>query len=259
MLLFDSHCHLQDERISGDIDNIINRALRAGVHGILCCGSSEEDWEETLELTRKYDLLIPAFGIHPWYVGKRSVNWLSKLEKVLKENPQAAVGEIGLDHALEKRDDVDQAEVFREQIRLAVRLKRPVSIHCRRAWGDLLTILKGERGVPFGGAIHSWSGSPELVEQIQSLGLSISFSGSVTHERNHRAQNSVLRVAADRLLVETDSPDLAPVGVMGKNEPCNIVSVVRKIASLRDVTPEELGEITFDNGIRLFGRDRGQS
>lgn len=221
---------------------------------MLCCATSEQDWDRVVEISQKYDSVIPAFGIHPWFVGSRSEKWLDKLECVLKSFPEAGVGEIGLDYSLRKGNEKEQLSVFADQLRLAARLDRPVSIHCLRAWGDLTELLQQEKGVSQGGAIHSYSGAPQLVSRIQKFGLFISFSGSLTFEGNRKARASLVQVNPERLLIETDSPDLLPRGYTGNNEPANVISIVKEISSVLDCSDEMVSEITFNNGMKLFKR-----
>lgn len=252
MRLFDSHCHLQDERIFANADAIIARAWEAGVYRILCCGSSESDWNAVNKLASMYPEIVPAFGLHPWYIKDRSTGWLSELENLLREFPAAAVGEIGLDHALDNRNDEEQASVFESQLKVAQKLGRPVSIHCRKAWADMTTLLT-RHGLLDGGIIHSYSGPPDLVPQLEKSGASISFSGSITYDRNKRGRASAVLVSEDRLLIETDSPDISPRGIEeGKNEPANLVKVAETLAELRGKTVGEIAEMTYRNASGIF-------
>lgn len=253
MYLFDSHCHLQDARIFSRIDSILERARCAGVSKIVCCGCHEDDWEQVAEIAKRYPGVLPSFGLHPWYVSRRSDTWLSLLQKMLTEMPEAAIGEIGLDHALTQRNDREQESIFIDQLRLAALLKRPVSIHCRRAWGNLLKILQCGPGIPCGGVIHSYSGPPDLVKIFERAGLNLSFSGSVTYERNKRAQRSVQIVSEEHLLLETDSPDIIPDGICGFNEPSHLTIIAQKVSQLRDCSLERIAESTYNNGMNIFG------
>jgi TatD DNase family protein len=226
MRLFDTHCHLQDTRIESRIAGIVDRAREAGVVRMLCCGTKEQDWDAVKRLSERFPEIVPAFGLHPWYIRERTGSWLERLEKLLREAPSAAVGEIGLDHAVENRDDKDQNAVFLAQLKLARKLERPVSLHCRKAWGTLIDILQKQCGTPDGGAVHSYSGPPDLVPRLQSMNVSLSFSGSVVHDRNRRGRLSLAAVSEEFLLVETDSPDIPLPGVEpGANEPafCDII------------------------------------
>ena len=253
--LFDSHCHLQDERIVNDIEGIILRAQDAGVEKMVCCGSSEGDWRAVLSLADRFPLqIIPALGVHPWYVAEQSDGCLKRLEVVLENDSRIVVGEIGLDHALQQRDDALQMRFFHEQLLLAGRLRRPVSIHCRKAWGSLLELFRREPRIAENCVIHSYGGSMELIEELVRYGISFSFSGSVTYDRNRRGREAVRTVPLDRLLIESDSPDIPPADHTGNNEPATIVRVAETLAGLREMDIDEISRLTFSNGSRLFRR-----
>lgn len=257
MILFDSHCHLQDQRILPDVKEVIARARQAGVLHMLCCGSAESDWEAVRDLAGQYPEIVPAFGLHPWYVAERSGAWLEKLEAILARTPGAAIGEIGLDHALDKRNDGEQALVFLAQLKLSRKLDRPVSIHCRKAWGDMMGILRQQCGTPGGGVLHSYSGPSDLIREIEALNVSVSFSGSITYDRNRRGRAALAEISEGHLLLETDAPDIPPAGVeAGANEPANLVTIAGCVAGLRGRAVEEIAELTTANGLRLFGRYR---
>ena len=232
----------------------MNRASMAGVSAMLCCGTSEQDWDKVIEISQKYESVIPTFGIHPWFMSSRSEKWLDKLECVLKSFPGGCGGEIGLDYTVKEGNEKEQLSVFIDQLRLAAKLDRPVSIHCRKAWGELTDLLEKEKGVRQGGAIHSYSGAPQLVRRLQNYGLSISFSGSLTMEGNRKGKASLEQVDHERLLIETDSPDLLPWGFTGNNEPANIISIVKAISSVLGCSDEMVSEITFNNGMKVFKR-----
>lgn len=250
--LYDSHCHLQDERIMGLLEDMMKRAASSGVKTFLCCGSCEEDWPDVRKVANKYDGVLPAYGIHPWYIHERSNAWLENLEKYIAES-NAAVGEIGLDHAITSNSHEDQAEVFRKQIRLANKHRRPVSLHCRKAWHAMTEILSEEGGLVAGGAIHSYSGSAEFVPILEKLGCYISFSCSVTRSGNKRARKACPVVSDSRLLIETDTPDIPPVGENPLNEPSNIIFVLDTVSELRGKNRLEMAELTYENAKRLFG------
>lgn len=252
MLLFDAHCHLQDERLAGRLPDVLNRAEHAGVRRMLCCGCHERNWETVLALAQAHPEIVPSFGIHPWYMDGRTDGWYGTLERFLAHQP-SGVGEIGLDHAVTPRADEEQESVFIAQLRLARRLNRPVSLHCRKAWGRLLEILRAEGGVGCGGLIHSYSGSVELVKPLEEMGLYISFSGAITRPANKRGHQALAAVSPERLLIETDSPDLPPIGAVAMvNEPANLVLVAVGVANILGRSPEWVAEQTFANANRLF-------
>ena len=252
--LFDAHCHLQDKRIVADSSAVIARARAKGVLKMMCCGTGENNWDAVKALSAQEGVLA-SFGLHPWYVSERTDWWLDKLETLLVASPGAGVGEIGLDHAIDKSTHGLQEEIFLYQLRLAGKLNRPVSIHCRRAFERMIALLEKEGGVSRRGVLHSYSGGKELVPFLEKLGLYISFSGSITSEGNRRGVEAIRAVSADRLLIETDSPDMLPAQIIeGPNEPANCAIVNEKAALLLGVEPEEIAKRTWDNACRLFER-----
>jgi len=257
--MFDTHCHLQDERISARVGGIVARANRAGVTRMLCCGSSAADWDAVARIGAAYaeSGAVCAYGVHPFYaesVDPGGSDWTENLSERLAGDPSAAVGEIGLDRVVSPRDDGKQAEVFIRQLKIAERYRRPVSIHCRKAFGAMLSILKDIGGLKFGGAVHSYSGPPELVDELAESGCYISFSGSILIPTGKRAIASLKKVPRDRLLIETDSPDLLPRGASGQfNEPANLLLILNKVAEVLEESPQEIAELTHINGCKLFG------
>lgn len=258
--LFDSHAHLQDDKPSGRLDEVLARAEAAGVEKILCCGSEEGDWDEVKSICAGNPRLVPAFGLHPWYVARRGGQWLSKLKSILITTPGSAVGETGLDHAIKERNDAVQAELFRCQLGLAAELEKPATIHCRKAWEALLFILKDIGHLRAGFACHSYSGPPELIPALLEYGAYFSFSGTITRSKNAKGRASAAAVPLDRLLIETDSPDLMPVirerTVLPDeaNEPANLAYVARAVAEIRGMTIGDLAAATTKNAERLFAR-----
>ena len=256
MRLFDAHCHLQDERLLPDIEAVLRRAREAGAAGFACCGSSEADWPRVDALAMKHAGVLPYFGLHPWYIRGRSADWIVALEAFLRSRPLAGVGEIGLDHALKEFDPSDQLDVFRTQLVLARETGRAASIHCRRAWGNLLDVLREVGAMSSGFVVHSYSGSRELIPELIRLGGSLSFSGSITYPSNRRGRESAATVPPDRLLIETDAPDIPPFGVDPEtaNEPMNLALVLRALAEIRQTSPEALAKHLWENSTRLFGK-----
>lgn len=262
MNLFDAHCHLQDDRLFPHLIEAMKRADQAGVSNLMCCGSSEEDWPLLPDIARRFPAAHLSFGLHPWYVADRTPGWLEILTTTLQAIP-SAVGEIGLDHALDKSTFADQEAVFLAQIHLANELQRPVSIHCRRAWGRLMELLD-EKGWPaFGFMLHSYSGSADLVPPLVRRGAFFSFSGAITFTDNRRGREAVVVVPDDRLLIETDAPDLAPDlprdaqalhDTAGKliNEPAHLVYVARTVAALRGMDEESVADLTSGNAATLW-------
>jgi TatD DNase family protein len=256
--LFDAHCHLHDERLAARVSSLLVHASDAGIAGFLSCGSEEADWPEVDRIATDHAGVTPAFGIHPWYAKGRSPDWRNRLRQRLLAWPGAPVGEIGLDHAIAERDDADQDRLFREQLSLSIELDRPVCIHCRRAWDTLLRALR-TGPCPARFMIHSFSGAAELVPPLAGLGAYFSFSGTITWSRNRRAHAALAAVPPDRLLIETDAPDLPPApdpqtGVHAEvNEPANLRRVLTAAAERLHVEEKELAERTWENAMRFLG------
>jgi len=249
----DAHCHLQDERIRSDAGSLMARAKAKGVCRLVCCGSAEDDWEAVAALKAQYSCeIIPSFGLHPWYIKDRSPRWLENLEGFLKRMP-SGVGEIGLDHGLKDFDEQDQREVFLAQLALARTYRRPVSIHCRRAWDVLLNVLKDFGPLGAGGVIHSYSGSAEMVPSLQVYGLYFSFSCSITRSGNTRGRRALQVVPRDRLLIETDSPDIPPAGLTGLNEPSHLLLAAQTVSEVLGAALEDVAAMTTANATALFG------
>jgi TatD DNase family protein len=252
-VFFDAHCHLQDERLLPDITGVLARAKAAGVAAMSCCGSSELDWLDVKLLAAAHAEIFPSFGLHPLYVSNRGKAWDTALVSLLEELPLAGVGEIGLDHALDKSTFEDQETVFMRQLAMAAEYRRPVTIHCRQAIGRLTELIKQCGGVPARGIIHSYSGPVELVNTLEDFGLCISFSGSVTFPNSKRARSAIAAVSSDKLCIETDSPDIVPFGwKTSVNEPSTIGTVAKVAAELRGVSGEEIAILTYTNASKIF-------
>jgi TatD DNase family protein len=262
MKLFDCHNHIQDERIFPMLEKVMERARLAGVARMAIKGCCEADWPKVIEIANRYKNAHLAFGLHPWFIGGRSSQWFQTLEKLLTTYPQASVGEIGIDRALETRNDAEQEQVFLAQLEIARKFDRPATIHCRRAWGRLIELLDQFGELPRGMLIHCFGGSAEGATELVKRGAYISFSGSITRPNAKKAGPAIRAVPADRILIETDAPDIMPLNVDEAsclvaedrllNEPANLRHVLAKAAELRGVSEESLAETTFRNAERFF-------
>ena len=238
--------------MSADLDALLVRADEAGVKHLLCCGSTEADWCAVEKIGGAYPNVISAFGIHPWYAHQISGVWLETLRTILVRHPCAAIGEIGLDHAIDNRNDKQQHELFCAQLCLAMELKRAVSIHCRKAWHALLAALdatnfKGR------GAIHSFGGSIEVAKELIDRGFALSFSGSLTNEKCRRVRAVAEWIGPAMMLVESDAPDGVLVSLRSKiNEPANVRLVVTALAEIKHMPVEAVARITYENAKNVF-------
>ncbi|XP_042463836.1 uncharacterized metal-dependent hydrolase YabD-like isoform X1 [Zingiber officinale] len=284
--LFDAHCHLQDRRIAAVAPHLIRTALDCGVQRFAVNGVSEADWHIVKQMGDEYPSIIPCFGLHPWFVAERSPYWFRSLREFLSATPAASVGEIGLDKGSHGRqiDFAQQVDVFSQQLQLAKDLKKPVSVHCVRAFGDLLEIMLRTGPFPDGVILHSYMGSAESVSGFAKLGSYFSFSGFLTSMKPQKAKKLLLSVPKDRILIETDSPDglptantssWIPVSVLASkgepsdqlsdqageatrlsketlNHPANLLNVLKYVATLLEISEEELAQLSFENTVRLF-------
>ncbi|MBI3132780.1 MAG: TatD family hydrolase [Acidobacteria bacterium] len=247
--LFDAHCHLQDPRIGGEADGMIRRARAVGVDHLVCCGTEPADWTRVLHLAKRFPQVIPMIGLHPWRAAAAPSGWLVLLKQLARAH-RVGIGECGLDFAI-PGDRAAQEETFRQHLRLARELNRPVALHCVKAWERFVAVLQ-EEGLPeAGGLVHSYSGSAELAVILQDLGLHLSFAATVARPGNRKAPLSLAVVRPERLLLESDAPDQATGGV-SLNEPARITAVVQAVARFRGESEARVMELAFTNGRRLF-------
>ncbi|WP_395715334.1 TatD family hydrolase [Prosthecobacter sp.] len=263
-MLFDAHNHLQDERLDPWRDQIIATMPQTGLAEMIVNGSCEEDWPQVAALALEHAWVRPAFGLHPWYVKERATNWLDTLRKHLEAHPSAVVGEIGLDRWIENPDIDAQIECFRDQIALAVELDRPATIHCLRAFGLLEETLHSITLPRRGFLLHSYGGPAEMIPSFAAMGAYFSLSPYFGHPRK-AAQLAVFKhVPLERLLAETDAPDMWPPDDLNThplktpdggslNHPANLTVSYALLAKIREMPPHELQMAVATNYRTLFG------
>lgn len=255
-MIIDSHCHLNilPEELGGT-DAVITQAHELGVDKMMCIAIGPNAWHEVLELTEKHDEVYAAIGIHPCETKEVTVTDEELIEAA--SHPKVlAIGEIGLDYFhfnAEAEDMTWQADRFRQMLRAAKQLKKPVVIHTRNSTPDCLQILEEEHAEEIGGIMHCFVEDLATAERAMKLGFYISFSGIVTFKNAKELKEVAKQVPLDRILVETDSPYLAPMPYRGKtNQPGYTRYVVEEIAKLRGLTTEEVAQATTENFKRLF-------
>lgn len=246
MTLVDSHCHLDDARFDPDREQAIERAREAGVARMLAIGD-----EAAVRLADAYPFIDAAAGVHPHEAAKAGPETLEKLRDLLTHPKVLAVGEIGLDYHYNFSPPEIQRDLFHRQLEIAARAAKPVIIHTREAWEDTLAILREAWSGPC--VLHCFTGSPGQARQALDLGYYLSFAGVVTFPKAAELREAAALVPADRLLIETDAPYLAPVPHRGKrNEPAFILETLRALAALRQTDPAALAAQTTANFDRLF-------
>jgi TatD DNase family protein len=257
--MIDSHCHLAGDEFTGDLGEVVARAKGAGLSGALVILGAEDAAELTrsADVSSAWDQVRFSVGVHPHQAGQFAsdpTQAARQAQAAIDAQPLSrAVGEIGLDYHYDFAPREVQQQVFREQIRLAGRLRLPIVIHTREAEEDTFRILEEERAPDIGGVFHCFTGDREMAKRCLDIGFHLSFAGIVTFPRALELKEVAKMVPLDRLLIETDSPFLAPVPHRGKrNEPAHVARVAEVIADLRGTTTESIADTTQQNHLRLF-------
>lgn len=287
--LYDAHSHLHDSWLTPHREQITADLTRVGVRAVVVNGTSETDWPEVVSLCASHadprptaslrPRLLPSFGLHPWDVGNRTDQWWNALTACLDADPQAFVGEIGLDRWILDRarpDDPrlrglrrasleEQLDVFRAQLELAAQRNRPASIHCLEAFGALHDVLRSAPLPACGFLLHAYSGPAEMVPVFARLGAYFSFNGAFLDPRKHRQRAVFTAVPIDRVLIETDAPAMRlpadreqftlPPTAAGEaiNHPANLAATYAGFATLREISLDHLVPTVARNFSRLFG------
>ncbi len=254
----DSHNHLQDPRLA-DAPELIRAMRRAGVERCVVNATREADWSAVRQLAEDHpDFVLPAYGIHPWQAHTATTGWQDRLRALLLADTRATVGEIGLDQWIAQPDLGTQMPVFLDQLEIARDLDRTATIHCLKAWDALFTAFK-EQSPPARFLMHSFGGSIEIARRLVPLGAFFSFSGYFLQPRKAKVLEVFRQLPEDRILLETDAPDMAPPAETithplpeGHNHPANLASIACGLARGLGISPEELSLRTGDNFRRCF-------
>ncbi len=252
-MLIDSHAHLNFSQFKNDRDQVIRRALSAGVTTIINVGTDLASSEDSVALAHRYPSVYAAVGIHPHDASQLSPKALDRLAALARADKTVAIGEIGLDFYRDLSPRDQQRKAFRQQIRLAIDLHMPVVVHDRDAHAEVLEILKEEQAHRAGGVLHCFSGDIHMARQVLDMGFFISFAGPITYG-GEKKKTIARQIPLENMLVETDCPFLTPVPHRGKrNEPAYVRYVAEKIAELRGCSFEDVAEATSLNAMRVFG------
>jgi len=253
-MLIDTHAHLDSRKFDDDRAAVIERAFASGVERIVNIGFNRETIPTTLELAESDDRIFAAVGWHPQDAIDMRPEDLDWIEELCRHPKVVAIGEIGLDYYWDTSPKEVQHRVFREQIRLARRVGKPIVIHNREAHADIVQLLKEEKAAEVGGIMHCFSGSWEMARECLDMNFYISFGGPVTFKNAVRPKEVLARVPMDRLLIETDCPYLTPHPHRGKrNEPSYVRFVAEAGAEIKGMEVREFIEITGQNAIKLLG------
>ncbi|GAE27845.1 deoxyribonuclease YcfH [Halalkalibacter wakoensis JCM 9140] len=253
-MLFDTHVHLNADQFDEDVNDVIERAKKAGVEYMVVVGFDEKTINRAIDLVKNHDFLYAAVGWHPVDAIDMTDDHLQWLEELSSHPKVVALGEMGLDYHWDKSPKDVQKEVFRKQIRLARKVNLPIIIHNREADRDIVAILKEEDAKDIGGIMHCFGGSVEIANECLAMNFHISLGGPVTFKNAKRPKQVAQAIPIDRLLIETDCPYLAPHPFRGKrNEPAYVKLVAEQIAELREIDFEQVARQTTANAKKLFG------
>jgi TatD DNase family protein len=256
VFLVDSHCHLDRLDLTpfdGKLDGALQHAKDNGVGHMLCVSISMENYPDVKATADNHDFISASVGVHPNEQGGHDPS-VDELVEIAQDSNIVAIGETGLDYFRSEGDLEWQRDRFRRHIAAAKESKKPLIIHMRDATEDTLRVLKEEKADEIGGVMHCFVEDWETAQKAMDLNFYISFSGIVTFNSAKELKEVAKRMPADKYLVETDSPYLAPVPFRGKpNEPAYVRNVAEYIAGLREQSVEDIAEQTTKNYIRLFG------
>ncbi len=258
----DSHAHLDFSQFDGDREQVIERAIRAGVSRIINVGADVPSSERSLELAERYPFIYASVGIHPHDADTLNEASLDTLRALAGHPRVVAIGEIGLDYYRDLSPRDRQLGAFERQLDLAESLGLPVIIHDRDAHEAIMAVLsqRAKVGRAPRGVLHCFSGDLAMARQAIEMGLYISVGGPVTFQNARRLPEIVQSIPLSRLLLETDCPYLTPHPYRGRrNEPAFVALVAQKVAEIRKISLEEVEQVTSDNVERLFGLDMRQS
>ena len=256
MEYFDTHSHYDDDKFNEDREEVIEKIFNAGVTKCINMGCDIESSQKAIEIANNHDFIYAAVGLHPEEIPQSEDElWKTILQikdLAVQNKKVVAIGEIGLDYYWNKETKELQKQAFIKQIELANELRVPVSIHTRDAIDDMISIIRNYK-IENSGVLHCCPFNRELVKHGVDNGLYIGFGGTSTFKNSRNAKEIVNMVPNDRILIETDSPYLSPEPKRGtRNDSCNLQYIVEKLAEYKNMEPEKMAKLTYENATRLF-------
>lgn len=253
-MLIDTHAHLTDIAFEGDREKVVQLSKELTVEKIITSGFNLCSSMDALHFCQDKDGVFASVGVYPENIYELNDQVEKELEKLAKEPKVVAVGEIGLQYTDGMPDKESQKIGFVKQIRLACKVKKPIVIHCREAYGDTLEILKQNRDyLQYGGTMHCYGGSKQVAQQLIDLGLYISVGGVSTFKNAKNLQEVLKEIPLEKMVLETDCPYLTPSPYRGKrNSPEYISLIAQNLALLKGISVEEVATVTTENARRLF-------
>lgn len=254
MKIIDTHAHYDDRQFDADRYELIERILSDNVLAFINIGCDIKSSNFSADLSEKYDNVFASVGIHPEMASDIEEGYIEKLKELAKRKKVVAIGEIGLDYHYEGYDREKQIKLFKEQIILAKELGLPIIIHSRDATEDTMSILRELR--PEKAVMHCYSGSAETAEELVKMGIMVSFTGVLTFKNSKKAVKACEVIPTDMLMLETDSPYMAPTGYRGQRcDSSMTVVTAEKLAEIKGLSTQEAITICNNNAIRFFGLD----
>lgn len=252
-MIVDTHAHYDDKAFDEDREQLLESMAGEGVGRIVNIGSSLDACKRTIQLMEQYDFIYGALGIHPTDSGELSESDIEWIKEMCSLEKCVAVGEIGLDYYWDEPDRAIQKKWFVRQLELAKEVKLPVVIHSRDAAQDTVDIMKAEKVQKIGGVVHCYSYSRELAKTFLDMGFYFGIGGVVTFNNGRKLKEVVEYLPMDRIVLETDSPYLAPVPFRGKrNDSRKLSYVVEQIANIKGISLEEVRQTTIQNAYNLY-------
>jgi TatD DNase family protein len=253
-MYIDTHTHLFFANFDNDREEVIKNARDAGVEYMLVPGTDLKTSMQAIELSKQYDFIYAAVGIHPHDTKDWNDKWIDNIRELAKESKVVAIGEIGLDYYYDFSPKEKQKEAFEKQIELALELDLPVIIHNRDANEDIMKFARRYQSTPLKAQYHCFAGTVKNAGELVEMGHYISFTGNITFKKANKLREVVEHVSVERMLIETDSPFLTPVPYRGKrNEPKHIPLIAEAIATIHHLRKEDVGRTTLWNAYKLFG------
>ena len=251
--MIDSHCHLDHEPLFSNINDVINRSKKTGIKKILTISTNFKSFENIKNIIKIDDIIYGSIGVHPHETSNDLIKTDFIIEQAKKYKKIIGVGETGLDFYYENSEKKDQIESFIKHIEASIELKYPLIVHSRNAEVETFDILNNYRNTDIKILMHCFTGSKEFAKQLMTLNSYFSASGIITFKNSLELQETFKFIDNDRVLIETDSPFLAPIPMRGKkNEPSFIKYTLAKLSDLKSIKFEELDQITTNNFEKLF-------
>lgn len=249
--LIDTHCHLDIAGFDADRASLLQRCVAQGMRAILVPAVTRDTWGHLRQVCDEHDMLLPAFGMHPCYTAEHRDEHLQDLEAMLGPGV-VAVGEIGLDTFHGDADFDRQLELFKAQVAIAGQQRLPLVLHARKTHDQILKVLRAQK-FAFGGVVHAFSGSLQQAQYFNELGFAVGFGGGATYDRAQKLRTILKTLSLDDVVLETDSPDIAPSFARGeRNTPCNLFRITEILADVLQIPASDLAARTTRTAQRIF-------